>query len=546
MTCECNPKQRALRCYSCTQREKKLWSKKLEKSGTKASSGEADTTEMSEEADQERIIVFHCLPCVEIINNEALLRARITCYCRHHDEKTGFRCVGFFFFFLDQYFKRWISCKPRPFLVAFPKPFRIHFRLKNEKNEVIAQGRSPPIMITDDHKPSRKLKHAREANDDDDLSDVDDRDSDSSPPPKKKANTKRPPSRGGQVETGVSTPQPVPSPPLLPTPQHPLPHLQQQQFQAQQTLLLHQQQQQQQHQQRQQHLPVTPATIPSFLHAHNSFLFPYPTAHSPLPGPVNIKTPPSTPYLLGNQLTADAQLLAKFAQSQPSSQPLPPLALPLVTSPTHIPVSDGLPGRHPAMVGLPLLHSNNPNTLSPRSWDRENGDVTRHHPSEPKINKVIPAEGRLEGKTEVIVLGNGFYGTFLCLPFFLLPSTHSVPLGQMESRVTLEIRRLLPRSAGPLGPFCVSHHPPKGDKPRGCHSFWVPRQGTGGNSPSTVKFCIPISTRVWPRKQWISWPRSLRRTPKPAKTWQSRSLLRTRQSASFLTITRGPSPFVTL
>jgi len=415
VTCECNPKQRALRCYSCTQREKKLWSKKLEKSGTKASSGEADTTEMSEEADQERIIVFHCLPCVEIINNEALLRARITCYCRHHDEKTGFRCVGFFFFFLDQYFKRWISCKPRPFLVAFPKPFRIHFRLKNEKNEVIAQGRSPPIMITDDHKPSRKLKHAREANDDDDLSDVDDRDSDSSPPPKKKANTKRPPSRGGQVETGVSTPQPVPSPPLLPTPQHPLPHLQQQQFQAQQTLLLHQQQQQQQ---QQQHLPVTPATIPSFLHAHNSFLFPYPTAHSPLPGPVNIKTPPSTPYLLGNQLTADAQLLAKFAQSQPSSQPLPPLALPLVTSPTHIPVSDGLPGRHPAMVGLPLLHSNNPNTPSPRSWDRENGDVTRHHPSEPKINKVIPAEGRLEGKTEVIVLGNGFYGTFLCLPFF--------------------------------------------------------------------------------------------------------------------------------
>ena len=103
---ESNPDQRVLRCYSCTQREKKLWSKKSGKTGA----GPLSSDELEEETDQQRTIVFHNPSYVEFINNEALLRARITCYCRHHDEKVGFRFVAvlfvlfdfgsFFFFFL--------------------------------------------------------------------------------------------------------------------------------------------------------------------------------------------------------------------------------------------------------------------------------------------------------------------------------------------------------------------------------------------------------------------------------------------------------------
>lgn len=43
------------------------------------------------QADRERILLFNCGPLVELQDGECDLPARLTCYCRHHKEKTGFR-----------------------------------------------------------------------------------------------------------------------------------------------------------------------------------------------------------------------------------------------------------------------------------------------------------------------------------------------------------------------------------------------------------------------------------------------------------------------
>jgi hypothetical protein len=43
--------------------------------------------------DKERILLFNCGPLVELVDGECDLPARLTCYCRHHKEKTGFRQV---------------------------------------------------------------------------------------------------------------------------------------------------------------------------------------------------------------------------------------------------------------------------------------------------------------------------------------------------------------------------------------------------------------------------------------------------------------------
>ncbi|KAI9483499.1 MAG: hypothetical protein EXX96DRAFT_144593 [Benjaminiella poitrasii] len=75
---------------------------------------------MAEE--RKRIILFNCNEYVDFNTGEVTLPTRITCYCRHHGEKTG---------------------------------FRLKFTLKDSQNHVMATGRSPPIMITDDHKSSK-------------------------------------------------------------------------------------------------------------------------------------------------------------------------------------------------------------------------------------------------------------------------------------------------------------------------------------------------------------------------------------------------------
>jgi hypothetical protein len=44
---------------------------------------------MAEE--RRKILLFNCSEYVDFSNGEATLPTRVTCYCRHHSEKVGFR-----------------------------------------------------------------------------------------------------------------------------------------------------------------------------------------------------------------------------------------------------------------------------------------------------------------------------------------------------------------------------------------------------------------------------------------------------------------------
>lgn len=43
------------------------------------------------ERDRQRILLFNCEPLVNFSTGDAILPTRITCYCRHHNERIGFR-----------------------------------------------------------------------------------------------------------------------------------------------------------------------------------------------------------------------------------------------------------------------------------------------------------------------------------------------------------------------------------------------------------------------------------------------------------------------
>ncbi len=73
------------------------------------------------EDERHNIVVFNCGPIVEMEDGECELPGRVTCYCRHHKEKQGFRLV---------------------------------LTLRDMHGKVVASGTTPPIMITDDHKTS--------------------------------------------------------------------------------------------------------------------------------------------------------------------------------------------------------------------------------------------------------------------------------------------------------------------------------------------------------------------------------------------------------
>ncbi|KAJ1945558.1 SPT3 Dosage dependent suppressor of Ty-induced promoter mutations-like protein, partial [Linderina macrospora] len=88
---------------------------------------EMDWDERRIEVEKQRIVIFNCNDLLEFSKGEVILPTRITCYCRHHNEKVGF-CV----------------C----------------FTLKDAQGNVLATHMTAPIMITDDHK-STKFKTDR-------------------------------------------------------------------------------------------------------------------------------------------------------------------------------------------------------------------------------------------------------------------------------------------------------------------------------------------------------------------------------------------------
>lgn len=112
--CTDSPERRAFACVKCVMRERK---RAMSKSAAGRKAGRLGTGEESEDGstrqgseadvgvqpvqavdadgltqeDREKIVLFNCGNLVELVEGECELPMRVTCYCRHHKEKTGFR-----------------------------------------------------------------------------------------------------------------------------------------------------------------------------------------------------------------------------------------------------------------------------------------------------------------------------------------------------------------------------------------------------------------------------------------------------------------------
>ncbi|RHZ47528.1 hypothetical protein Glove_578g31 [Diversispora epigaea] len=133
VVCASEMPKKVLTCLGCVQRERKRSQRKKEnkhsKTNQNSTSPSNDTNKHMElddektmQLEQRKILLFNCSEIVDFSSGDTILPTRITCYCRHHNEKVGF-CI--------------------------------YFVMKDYTNAVIATGMSPPIMITDDHKSSK-------------------------------------------------------------------------------------------------------------------------------------------------------------------------------------------------------------------------------------------------------------------------------------------------------------------------------------------------------------------------------------------------------
>ncbi|ORX92689.1 hypothetical protein K493DRAFT_408729, partial [Basidiobolus meristosporus CBS 931.73] len=154
--CASEAPKKVLTCLGCVQRERKRAQRKKEnrlknqqnnankhlvgevgqQSNTMVEPSKPTAMDLDDEKslqlEQRKILLFNCNELVDFSSGDTILPTRITCYCRHHNEKVGF-CICFV--------------------------------MKDYTGQVIATGMSPPIMITDDHKSSkfksnRKLRKA--------------------------------------------------------------------------------------------------------------------------------------------------------------------------------------------------------------------------------------------------------------------------------------------------------------------------------------------------------------------------------------------------
>ncbi|KAI8888983.1 hypothetical protein K501DRAFT_171957, partial [Backusella circina FSU 941] len=116
--CESDETKRIKMCQGCRKRAERK--KDVKPSNHDLSlNPRSDAVDEAFERDRQRILLFNCEPLVNFSTGDAILPTRITCYCRHHNERIG---------------------------------FRIRFTMRNHLGVVVAAGDSPPIMITDDHK----------------------------------------------------------------------------------------------------------------------------------------------------------------------------------------------------------------------------------------------------------------------------------------------------------------------------------------------------------------------------------------------------------
>ncbi|KAI7902591.1 uncharacterized protein BX663DRAFT_509769 [Cokeromyces recurvatus] len=116
--CASDPSRKVMTCVGCIQRERKRSQRRKE---NKVNIQENTALE------EQKILLFNCSEMVDFSSGDTILPTRITCYCRHHNERLGF-CI--------------------------------YFEMHDHTGKRVATGMSPPIMITDDHK-SNKVKPGR-------------------------------------------------------------------------------------------------------------------------------------------------------------------------------------------------------------------------------------------------------------------------------------------------------------------------------------------------------------------------------------------------
>ncbi|KAI8137611.1 hypothetical protein BJV82DRAFT_634540 [Fennellomyces sp. T-0311] len=127
--CASDPSKKVVTCLGCIQRERKRSQRRKEnrvKAETEDEKRPADD-EKSLAVEQQKVLLFNCSEVVDFSSGDTILPTRITCYCRHHNERLGF-CI--------------------------------YFEMQDHTGKTVASGMSPPIMITDDHK-SNKVKAGR-------------------------------------------------------------------------------------------------------------------------------------------------------------------------------------------------------------------------------------------------------------------------------------------------------------------------------------------------------------------------------------------------
>ncbi|KAJ9068387.1 SPT3 Dosage dependent suppressor of Ty-induced promoter mutations-like protein [Entomophthora muscae] len=126
VVCATDTKRRVKVCNGCIHRERK---RQTRRSTLEPSQEEGACSALSEaesvEREQLKIAVFNCSKLLNFHTGDVILPTRLTCYCRHHQENIG---------------------------------FILKFAVFDHKGNLVATGRSPPVMITDDHKTRSKAR----------------------------------------------------------------------------------------------------------------------------------------------------------------------------------------------------------------------------------------------------------------------------------------------------------------------------------------------------------------------------------------------------
>lgn len=144
-----DPTQRIYICSNCEQRELKRSLRRKDSKGKTFTAPipipDPNDPPRNEDEERQKVVVFNAQEVVDFQTGEVVLPTRVTCYCRHHKEKKGFWYVH------------------RPFLAsermlcavdssASLSERSITYAVRDHRGHLVAEGTSPAIMITDDHK----------------------------------------------------------------------------------------------------------------------------------------------------------------------------------------------------------------------------------------------------------------------------------------------------------------------------------------------------------------------------------------------------------